>query len=255
MPQNLIDTLKSVYDFSCFFTIGHLILCMRQKTVLKPKIGQEKRYLPRPTDYGGALRNTRRGRSGPRALAFRYSMHIVLRSSKCQGKWSLTYGDRRARVLKIIKRQTEINAIRLINFANVGNHLHLHIQLPKSAWVATPHYRRYKKRSAVGLDKSLLTHTQLYKRFIRGLSSAVAMLILGAGLTANLSAEARRQPKKTFWDLRPYSRIVASQKHFLQMADYMLINRLEGEGIPRISARFYIAELKDRKTRPDLDDS
>jgi REP element-mobilizing transposase RayT len=179
-----------------------------------------------PTDHGGPLRNTRNGR-GARALTTRHTMHLVLRSSKAKGAQSLTRGDRRRRITQLVYKHAARNHIHMLSFANVGNHLHLHIQL------------RTKKTVNIRGETQAYNHRQMYCRFIRAITGAIALMIATAGL----------------WDQRPFTRYVTTQRHFINMRDYMEINKLEGRGFHRINARLTIAFRFDQKNPPEIDDS
>lgn len=82
--------------------------------------------------------------------------------------------------------------------ANVGNHLHLHVQL---------------------------TNRFTYNPFIRAVTGAIAIAVMGS---------VRR---KKFWDRRPFSRIVQSFTAYLRLRSYVRINELESFGISREEAR------------------
>src|SRR3712207_2012949 len=104
-----------------------------------------------PSSYGGTLLKTRQGRSRPRPLATRQTMHLVLRSTKAQGEWSFRKQDQKIRAL--IEKHAKRHGVRILRLANVGNHLHFQIQLG---------YRR------------------TYPAFIRALTGALAMAVTGA---------------------------------------------------------------------------
>jgi hypothetical protein len=107
----------------------------------------------------------------------------------------------------LIKRFTSKYHITVLSYANVGNHLHLHIRL----------FRHH-----------------FWKPFIRGLTAAIAMAITG------VSRWQKSKLRKKFWDYRPYTRVVQSWRAFLNMRDYVEINRYEGYGIDRSEAREYV---------------
>jgi REP element-mobilizing transposase RayT len=88
-----------------------------------------KKYPPHPTAYGGRLRNTRAGRRGPRTLSTQRSIHLVLRTSRIIKAWSFTRSQNRHRVRSIIIKHAQRNNISIIGYANVGNHLHLHLKI------------------------------------------------------------------------------------------------------------------------------
>ena len=92
--------------------------------------------------------------------------------------------------------------------ANVGNHLHLHIQL---------------------------TNRFTYRPFIRALTASIAMAITGRNRWTH-----EKTKKTKFWDYRPYTRIVFGLRALLGLRDYIRINVLEGYGYRRQEAEFFI---------------
>lgn len=187
-----------------------------------------------PTDHGGELRKKRKGR-GSRALAHRHSIHLMLRSSVAKGPLSMTYKSNRKRIDQFIESFALQNGIQLISRANVGNHIHLHIRLPEF------HSVKRKKRTVI------LGHRQIYKRFIRALTGAIALTVM------KQAGEKLRQTFTRFWDQRPFSRIVNTAKHWFNMVEYIQINQLEGYGHDRVNARHILAIEFDRIHPPDTD--
>ncbi len=194
--------------------------------------------------YGGVLRNTRKGRSGPRPLAVRHSMHLVLRSSLAKGEWSFRKPKNAKKIDLIIQKFSTKYGVSIHSMANVGNHLHLHIGLGT----------RYA-----------------YTPFIRAITSAIAMAVTGRTRWTNAHqngsagrAERKRRTsglskptdyenqtpmigetnqfkrQKQFWDHRPFTRIVFGMTAFKRLVKYIKINQLEGLGHSRHSAEFWI---------------
>lgn len=156
-------------------------------------------------------------------------MHLVLRSSKARGEWSFIKSKNKSRILKIIKKHAAKNFIQVHSLAVVGNHIHLHIRL---------------------------AHRLLYKPFIRAVTGAIALAVMGGGQPSRLGASCpadglgqtiSKSRRSGFWDYRPYSVIVSALRHFLNMKDYMRINQLEGLGHCRLSARLILAQEYDRR--------
>jgi REP element-mobilizing transposase RayT len=159
--------------------------------------------------FGGILRNTRKGRQGPRPLATKTSMHLVLRSSKATGKWALNYGNNHQRIREIFWKFSKKYGVKIHSLANVGNHLHIHMQLSSR-------------------------HT--YKKFICAVSSAVVMQI-----TKAKAGFAQKNSKyERFWDYRPFTRILQTWSEFLRLKDYVAINKFEGLGVPRSKAVYMV---------------
>jgi hypothetical protein len=149
--------------------------------------------------YGGSLLTKRKGRAHGRPLATKNTMHLVLKSSKAKGPWSF---QRHTKTIKhIIEKFAGKYGIKLISVANVGNHLHLHVQLGN----------RFT-----------------YAPFIRAVTGSIALKIKGRG------------GSNKFWDQRPFSRIVIGRQGYLRMEDYIKINKLEGETGSRVLAELIV---------------
>lgn len=172
-----------------------------------------------PAAYGGRLLTTRQGRSRPRPVAVDQSMHVVVRSSRAEGLWSLR--RHAGRVDKILRRFASKYGVSIHSSANVGNHLHLHLSFPS-------------RRS--------------YMCFIRATTGAIALAVTGASRSYRLKNRAGDR----FWDRRPFTRIVTSARAWLRLKDYILVNQLEGLGHKRMAAKLMVA-LRRAKERRDWD--
>jgi REP element-mobilizing transposase RayT len=174
---------------------------------------QQKMIPASPREFGGVLLKTRKGRSTPRPLAVRQSMHLVLRSTRAKGEWSMRRGRNPKIIQNLISRFSKRYLVQVLSSANVGNHLHLHIQL---------------------------TLRQNYYPWIRALTATIAMAVTGAS---------RWRPLKgKFWDNRPYSKVVSHFKQRLRLQDYVATNQLEGLGHSRAIARLMVLhEQIDRR--------
>ena len=153
---------------------------------------------------------TRKGRAGPRPLATRDTMHLVLRASKAKGDWSFKKHDRQIRA--ILEKFSRKYAVRILSLANVGNHLHFQIKL---------------------------SNRHLWNPFIRAVTAAIAMSVTGV---SRWSKRGSTEDKEKFWDYRPFTRVVQSWRGFLRLRDYIRINHLEGAGHGRLLARWIIGK-------------
>ncbi len=185
---------------------------MPQRPTQKALIKKKK------TEYGGEYLKTREGRSGGRPLSTKSTMHIVLRSTKATGTKS--FYRFRVPITEILTKFSERYGVKIVTFANAGNHLHLQIKLSN----------RYA-----------------YFKFIRAVTAAIAMKVGGHNRWSVNSAPAKSDRK--FWDRRPFSRVVESFKAYLNLKDYIRINQLEGEGYCRKGARFEIGMENIRQHR------
>ena len=194
--NNFVDSVPSVTYIPFMARIPQLNLLKKQKDA-----------------YGGELRNTRLGRMGPRPIATRFTMHLVLGSSMAVGKWSFKNKENEKKIDQIVEKFANKYGVTLISLANVGNHLHLQIKLGN----------RYT-----------------YKRFIRAITAAIMMAITGASRWNPLDIK--------FWDHRPFTQVVRSLRQYLNLKDYLEINRLQGFGCVRAEARWIVKV--DSKLRP-----
>jgi putative transposase len=160
-----------------------------------------------PSAYGGELYKKRKGRLRGRPLDTRSTMHLVLRSSQARGTQS--FWRHRPVVKALTTKFAQKYGVKVLSLANVGNHLHFHIQLG---------YRR------------------TYPAFIRALTGSLAMAVTGTS---------RWKPGKTkFWDYRPFTRIVKGYRAFLSLRDYIQINQLEGLGYRRLQAQIILERAR-----------
>jgi hypothetical protein len=173
--------------------------------MIKNNEARQRKYRIHFSAYGGQYRNTRKGRSRPRPISSRYSMHLVLRSTSARGNWSFWRSHNSRRIEAILTKFSKSHGVRIISKANVGNHLHLHIRLFRISG---------------------------YKRFIRAVTGSIAMAVTGKSRWSNSTGG-----KQKFWDLRPFTRIVIGTRDFSNVKNYIRINQLEGLGYPRTAAR------------------
>lgn len=152
--------------------------------------------------YGGDLLKTRAGRAHGRPLSTRETMHLVMRSSKAKGVFSLRHPRNIQRVRSIVEKFAKKNGVQILSFANVGNHLHLQIKLTK----------RF-----------------LFAPFIRAVTGGIAQVV------------ANSKTFGKFWDRRPFTRIVHSFCAFNNLKKYVRVNQLEAEGYRRDKARFMVS--------------
>lgn len=185
--------------------------------------------------YGGDLRKKAKSR-GARTLVCRSgTMHFTFRSTQAKGLWSFQHAKNRKRIEIFLKSFSEKKGIKILGFANVGNHLHLHIKLHNKT---------------------------LYREWIRGLTSGIAMICVGQKGFRQLNKKDRvfkdpdssntsssdqlkngnsdNSKKRQFWDQRPFSRIIQNFRHFLNTKAYLEINQLEGLGMARAQAELII---------------
>jgi hypothetical protein len=155
----------------------------------------------RRTEHGHDVRKGRRKLFRP--IDPRKPLHLIFRSERARGPWSLRRFKHVEHIRKLTYALAAKNQIKVIQYANVGNHLHVHA----------------KDRVA-------------FKRFTRTLAGLVARLVTGAK-KGNVVGK--------FWDPLFFSRVVEWGRDFFAVKAYVLQNELEAEGLipyaPRNRAR------------------
>jgi hypothetical protein len=140
-----------------------------------------------------------------RPLAPRTSYHIVLRSGKARGPYSLLNKKHKHLVSKLIHRQAKRFFVRVESYANVGNHLHL---------------------------KAYAQGTEEFRNFLRTINCLVARVVTGA----------RRGHKfGRFWDGLTFTRLLRSITEHEILERYIFANILQADCGP--SARLGYLQL------------
>jgi len=160
------------------------------------------------SDFGGSL--LRSNAKVARPLHTKKSIHLVLKSKFAIGRHSLLAPKNISEVERIVRSQAKACGIKIYHFVNVGNHLHLVLQIKNRA---------------------------LYARFIRAISGLIARLVTGrerskAKVTVH-SINSTSPTKLKFWQARPFSRVVSWSREFKTIANYMNKNKIESEQIQK----------------------
>jgi REP element-mobilizing transposase RayT len=145
----------------------------------------------KPWSFGGlSLRKRRKTR---RPLIEGKWTHLVLKSSRARGDWSLLKGSNRGFTEQLLKRVSRrfFVQVKAGSFVNMGNHLHLVV--------------RFNDRKRFG-------------QFLKSFSAQLARRVTGAR---------RGQPKGRFWDGIPFTRVLRTAIEELQIRGYLRANLLE----------------------------
>ncbi len=130
-----------------------------------------------------------------RAIPLDRPIHVVMRSKYATRGNSFRKKQRAEKIFAIIQRQCERFNVRLYEYGNGGDHLHMML-MPRS------------RRGYFG--------------FIRAISGLIARL--------TLKAERNQAKGKKFWDARPFTRVVSWGRDFKQLKEYLVQNTLEAFG-------------------------
>jgi REP element-mobilizing transposase RayT len=142
--------------------------------------------------FGGSLLKNSHAKT-KRPLDSKLPIHLVLRATRSGMRLPKTLGRVNETVFKVAKK----HGVRIYEFANVGNHLHVLIKIPRRPrWAA----------------------------FIRELTGRLAQIVQG------IAGQERGAEK--FWKHRPFTRVVKGwQKAFRLAREYVGLNQLEADGM------------------------
>ena len=146
------------------------------------------------TRHGGGERAGRRKTARP--VATKRPMHLTLRASRATGATSMLRPACCHHISAIVAKFADPNDVRVLRFANVGNHLHLVVQA--------------KTRAG-------------FQNYLRTIAGLIARVATGA-------VKGRASGK--FWDELAFSRVIAWGRDLKRTLDYVLGNAMEGLGVP-----------------------
>lgn len=150
-----------------------------------------------------------------RPIATKQAIHLVMRSTLARGERSFL--KRRRRLEALVRGRAAAEGIRVYDFANVGNHLHIVMRVPSH---------------------------RAYKSYVRALSGLIARQILDA--ERGRAWKGTEDHGSRFWDTRPYTRIVTWGRDYAQLKSYVELNRAEAAGVDRAAAAVWLGRLSDR---------
>jgi REP element-mobilizing transposase RayT len=145
-----------------------------------------------------------------RPLDPRRPLHLVLRSSRARGSWSLHVHERRTR--ELVHRLARKFGVRVYRFANSGNHLHLLVKAPTR---------------------------EASQNYLRALAGMLARAVTGARKGRPIVGK--------FWDHLAFSRVVAWGKDFTRTRRYVITNEIEAAGMGDLGGRKSAARAKNRR--------
>ena len=155
----------------------------------KQRARLKDRLAPR-TAHGGDLAQGKR--KTPRPFNTVAPIHIVLKSKRAKGTWSLLHRKHRSKVTSMVYVYAKRFKIKVYRASNVGNHLHLLVKAK---------------------DRKNLAD------YLRVLAGRVAVTVTGA------QKGIKRIGK--FWDSLCWSRLVNWGRDFFQVRDYLVKNLSE----------------------------
>ncbi len=146
-----------------------------------------------------------------RPLDSRKPIHVCFRSKFATGKRTML-GVNQVKVHQLVRRISDRFDVRVVKYANVGNHLHLVVKLPGTIMTARRHYAKW----------------------VRLLTSRLAFEIGGSKKGRPFVDAAGKRSK--FWDSIPFSRVIHGQQGWNIMSRYVLKNEFESQGHSKVRA-------------------
>jgi REP element-mobilizing transposase RayT len=168
------------------------------------------------SNFGGSHLRSHPKTSRP--VSKKSPMHVVLKSDVARGKYSMLYNARR--IETHVHSQARHHGIKVLSFVNVGNHLHLMVQLG---------------------------HRKALQGFLRSLCGVIAKEMRSKrlmGLTGKPSLRKEREIPKNFWLGRPFSRIVVGLKDIKGVERYLFLNELEVFGVSKDEGKVLLAGIQ-----------
>ena len=156
-------------------------------------------FLPKPRlEHGGSIRTGKRKEARP--FDPKRPVHLVLRSERARGPWSMATTKNRRLVRATLESAERRSQTRIYQTANVGNHLHIVIEAP---------------------------HKKALQTFLR----------LAAGQIAFQITKAKKGNPQKFWSQTAYSRVLTWGREFKSVLSYLNLNLLEGLGVAKRTNR------------------
>lgn len=141
--------------------------------------------------HGGSLAYGRRKEKRP--LSFKRPVHLVLRASKARGAWNLLRHERKVDAL--LRIQARRHHVRVQNYVNVGNHLHIKLRV-------------YSRES--------------FGAFLKSFAALLARKVTGARRGRALVGSTKK-----FWDGLAFTRILYHSIEEKLLARYFTANNIE----------------------------
>lgn len=152
----------------------------------------EGKHFQQTDRFGGSLLKGNAREKRP--LNSKLPLHLVLRAD-VQGLQSMRHPQRFGMINKKVTDTAAKYGVRIYEYANVGNHIHLLVRVPKlSLWGA----------------------------FIRELTGRIAHYMQDLG---------GRKKGRKFWLHKPFTRVVRGwRKAFVSLKEYVILNQWEADG-------------------------
>jgi len=176
---------------------------MKKQLVLSHVLGGSGKKTFLKMQFGGDLQKGKR--KTKRVLVSRRYVHVVMRSPMAKGRFSLL--KRSKWVEATVREQAKKQHIKVFDFANMGNHLHILIKI---------------------MPRGRATN-EAFAGFTRALAGLIARKILDAQRGAPVLEQGQ-----AFWPSRPYTRVLSNTREdYRSTRAYFTLNLFEAIGFER----------------------
>ncbi len=193
-----VCNLSEIFKLKLTLYTNNIILPLMQMTLLPKK---EMKYFKSWTHGGVSLKKRRKIK---RPLLPNVPTHLVLKSRKATGK--LSFYTQKKLVESLLKQKSRKFFIEILEFVNMGNHLHLKVR-----------FKEPKK----------------FQQFLKSFTSLLARKITGAKKGHKFGK---------FWDGLAFTRVITSRFEELQLKGYFEGNHLQRE-LGQAKRDFYLTRF------------
>ena len=187
----------------------------KQRKNRAQQLGFEQLRAKMPRYFGGS--ELKSNPKSQRPLSTKHGLHLVMKSDLAKGAFSLLRRRNAKHINKLVRQQASRCGIKVREYVNVGNHIHMILFLPRIA------HAEARKR---------------FKSFVRSLSGLIARHVLEAE---------RNSPKHIrFWSGRPFTRLVSFGRDLKNLFAYIEKNRKQ--------ARFWLPSFDHASNGPTAPD-
>jgi len=172
-------------------------------SLASPARAKLKQALQPRTTHGGYESTGKRKTLRP--FTSKVPVHIVMKSSRAKGAWTMNQRKHRAAIMAMTYVYADRFKVHVYRFANVGNHLHLLVKAE---------------------EKKNLSD------FLRVLAGRVAVTVTGAkkyvkqiGIEKRMGKNKKKIQK--FWDNLCWSRLINWGRDFYNVRNYLIANKVE----------------------------
>ena len=158
--------------------------------------------------FGGELNSGKRKVARP--LATNRPIHLVLKSTKAKG--DLSFLNHQSRLDRALRRISKKWGVALRKTAWVGNHVHLIFQIGSR--------RQYQ-----------FWIRELTAALVRVLSER--MRFVKSRVPVRLHSLSAIETLKSFFDHRPFTRVIEWGRDYRQAVEYLILNQMEAVGLKR----------------------